>query len=102
MLAYIRAHVDGDRFFAPIAGILIGLTPFLHITGVVAIGALGLAALLGRYGGQRLLASFALPLAVATGLAAVYYLTVLATYTRSGTSAGSGRNTSSSSPAPSR
>ena len=50
VLAYIRAHVDGDRFFAPIAGILIGLTPFLHITGVVAIGALGLAALLGRYG----------------------------------------------------
>ena len=81
VLAYIRAHVDGDRFFAPIAGILIGLTPFLHITGVVAIGALGLAALLGRYGGQRFLASFALPLAVATGLAAVYYLTVLATYT---------------------
>ena len=81
VLAYIRAHVDGDRFFAPIAGILIGLTPFLHITGVVAIGALGLAALLGRYGGQRFLASFALPLVVATGLAAVYYLTVLATYT---------------------
>ena len=81
VLAYIRAHVDGDRFFAPIAGILIGLTPFLHITGVVAIGALGLAALLGRYGGQRFLASFALPLVVAAGLAAVYYLTVLATYT---------------------
>ena len=35
VLAYIRAHVDGDRFFAPIAGILIGLTPFLHITGIV-------------------------------------------------------------------
>ena len=81
VLAYIRAHVDGDRFFAPIAGILIGLTPFLHITGVVAIGALGLAALLGRYGSQRFLASFALPLVVATGLAAAYYLTVLATYT---------------------
>ena len=30
VLAYIRAHVDGDRFFAPIAGILIGLTPFLQ------------------------------------------------------------------------
>ena len=81
VLAYIRAHVDGDRFFAPIAGILIGLTPFLHITGVVAIGALGLAALLGRCGGQRFLASFALPLVVAAGLAAVYYLTVLETYT---------------------
>ena len=81
VLAYIRAHVDGDRFFAPIAGILIGLTPFLHITGVVAIGALGLATLLGRYGGQRFLASFALPLVVATGLASTYYLTVLATYT---------------------
>ena len=81
VLAYIRAHVDGDRFFAPIAAILIGLTPFLHITGVVAIGALGLAALLGRCGGQRFLASFALPLVVAAGLAAVYYLTVLETYT---------------------
>ena len=81
VLAYIRAHVDGDRFFAPIAAILIGLTPFLHITGVVAVGALGLAALLGRYGGQPVLASFVLPLAAAAGLATVYYLTVLATYT---------------------
>ena len=80
-LAYIRAHVDGDRFFAPVAGILIGLTPFLHITGFIAIGALGFATLLGRYGGHRFLASFALPLVVATGLAALYYLTVLATYT---------------------
>ena len=81
VLAYIRAHVDGDRFFAPIAAILIGLTPFLHITGIVAIGAIGLATLLGRYGGQPFLASFALPLVVATGFAAVYYLTVLAHYT---------------------
>lgn len=81
VLAYIRAHADGDRFFAPIAAILIGLTPFLHITGVVAVGALGLAALLGRYGGQPVLASFVLPLGAAGGLAAVYYLTVLTTYT---------------------
>ena len=81
VLAYIRAHVDGDRFFAPIAAILIGLIPFLHITGVVAVGAIGLATLLGRYGGQPFLASFALPLVAATGLAAVYYLTVLAHYT---------------------
>ena len=81
VLAYVRAHVDGDRFFAPIAAILIGLTPFLHITGVVAVGALGLAALLGRYGGQPVLASFVLPLGAAAGLATVYYLTVLATYT---------------------
>ena len=81
MLAYTRAHADGDRFFAPIAAILIGLTPFLHITGVVAVGALGLAALLGRYGGQPVLASFVLPLGAAASLASVYYLTVLATYT---------------------
>ena len=81
VLAYTRAHADGDGFFAPIAAILFGLTPFLHITGVVAVGALGLAALLGRYGGQPVLASFVLPLGAAAGLATVYYLTVLSTYT---------------------
>lgn len=80
VLAYTRAHADGDRFFAPIAAILFGLTPFLHITGVVAVGALGLAALLGRYGGQPVLASFVLPLAAAAGLAVLYYLTMMVAY----------------------
>ena len=38
-LAYARAHVDGDRFFAPVAAMLLALTLFAHLTGIIAIAA---------------------------------------------------------------
>lgn len=81
VLAYARAHVEGDRFFAPVAAVLLGLTLFAHILGILIVGAACLAALVGRADGQPVLASFGAPLITVTTLAGAYYLTVLAPYT---------------------
>ena len=81
VLAHARAQADGDRFFAPVAALLLGLTLFAHILGVLIVGAACLAALVGRADGQPVLASFGAPLAAVTALAGAYYLTVLAPYT---------------------
>ena len=80
VLAYARAHVDGDRSFAPVASVLLGLSLFAHILGVLVIGAVVLAALLGRADGQRLQAGFVAPLVTLTTMAVTYYATVLAHY----------------------
>ncbi len=80
VLAHARAHVEGDRFFAPVAAGLLGLTLFAHILGVLVVAAAGLAVLVGRADGHRLQASFALPLIALTTAAAAYYTTVLAHY----------------------
>ena len=81
VLAYGRAHADGDRFFAPVAAALLALTLFAHILGVLVVGAAGLAMLVGRADGQRPRASFVAPLVAIASVAAAYYLTVLAHYT---------------------
>lgn len=80
LLAQARAHAGGDRFFAPPAALLLGLSVFAHFTGVLAIGAAGVAALLGRCAGQRPKASFVLPLIAMTAAGAAYYLLVLTPY----------------------
>jgi hypothetical protein len=46
VLALARAAVDGDRFFAPVAGALLGAMLFLRYDAVLAIGACGAAAVL--------------------------------------------------------
>ena len=38
LLANARAHVDGDRFFAPVAGVLLGLLLFLRFDAVLGVG----------------------------------------------------------------
>ena len=81
LLAQSRAQADDDRFFAPLAAGLLGLSVFAHFTGVLAIGAAGVAAVLGRSAGQRARASFLLPLIALTAAAAVYYLVILTPYT---------------------
>lgn len=80
LLAYARAHVDEDRFFAPLAAVLLGLGVFAHITGVFVAATAGGAALVGRFAGQRFLWSFVLPLAAAVVLYVVYLFTVLLPY----------------------
>ena len=74
LLAYARAHVDKDRFFAPLAAVLLGLGVFAHITGVFVAATAGGAALVGRFAGQRFLWSFVLPLAAAVVLYVVSLL----------------------------
>ena len=59
LLAHARAHVDGDRFFAPVAGALLGLLLFLRFDAVLGIAgvlaALALGVLAGRARVARLL-----------------------------------------------
>jgi hypothetical protein len=80
LLANARAHADGDRFFAPVAGLMLGLLLFLRFDAVLGIAGVigGLA--LGVLTGARVRASFVVLLAAAGGLATVYLLGPLRAY----------------------
>ncbi|PYR76058.1 MAG: hypothetical protein DMF86_13700 [Acidobacteria bacterium] len=73
VLATARAHVDGDPFFAPVAGALLPLLLFLRIDVVLAMAAVigGVVLLHVRRVPSR--ASFWLPLAAGCALAAWYF-----------------------------
>jgi hypothetical protein len=73
LLASARAHVDGDRFFAPVAGALLGLLLFLRLDAVVAVGAVIAGVALGYAVRQRIYWSFWPPLVAAAILACWYY-----------------------------
>jgi hypothetical protein len=73
LLANARAHVDGDRFFAPVAASLLVLLLFLRVDAVLAIGAVAGANLLAAVRGQRTHRSFLVVLAAGAGLAVLYY-----------------------------
>jgi hypothetical protein len=73
LLANARAHVDGDRFFAPVAGALLGLLLFLRFDTVLAIGAVVAGNMLGVFHGQRLRAGLLVVLVPAAALALAYY-----------------------------
>jgi hypothetical protein len=80
LLAYARAHVDEDRFFAPVSGVMLGLGIFAHLAGAfVAVAVVG-ATLFGRSAGQRWLWSFVLPLVAAVVLYITYLFTILLPY----------------------
>jgi hypothetical protein len=80
LLALARAHQDDDAFFAPIAGLLLGLLPFARFDGVLAVGlALGGLALHWSVGG-RVRAAFVATLTTALALFTIYMLTWLAPY----------------------
>jgi hypothetical protein len=81
LLAHARAHVDGDRFFAPVAGMLLGLLLFLRFDAVLGIaGVLAALALLVLAGGAKPRLSFFVALAITTGLAALYLLGPMRAY----------------------
>jgi hypothetical protein len=74
LLANARAHVDGERFFAPVAALLLGLLLFVRFDAVLAIiGVVG-SLLLGSCHGQRVRAGFVTVLAATSALAALYLL----------------------------
>ena len=80
LLANARAHVDGDRFFAPVAGGLLGLLLFLRFDAVLGIaGVLGGLAL-SVVAGKRLRWSFVVTLVVALALATAYMLGPMRAY----------------------
>jgi hypothetical protein len=74
VLAYARGHVDGMRFFAPVAGGLLGLLLFLRLDTGLAIVAVGVAAALGILVGRSPRRSFWAALIVPLFFAAVYML----------------------------
>ena len=74
LLANARAHVDGDRFFAPVAGVLLGLLLFVRFDAVLAIAGVGGALVLGLGNGQRVRLSFLAALAGVAALASLYLL----------------------------
>lgn len=79
-LAYVRAQSDDQRFFRPVAALLLVLGVFAHLTGLFAVAALGATAVVGRCAGHRLSLSFTGPLVLGTGLALAYYATHLPVY----------------------
>jgi hypothetical protein len=80
LLANARAHVDRDRFFAPVAGLLFGALLFLRIDAAIAVAALGGAMALGAFAGQRPRWTFLAILGVAGCVAACYVFGWLAGY----------------------
>jgi hypothetical protein len=80
LLAYTRAQSDGDRFFAPLAALLFVLAMFTHLTGVIAVVGVIVAALAGRFAGRPLSVGFGVPLVVGSSVALVYFARVLTPY----------------------
>ena len=72
LLAAARAHVDGQPFFAPLAGFLLGLMIFLRVDAVVAVAGVLAGLALFRMTGGRWRAAFFLPLLIAAPLAIAY------------------------------
>ena len=72
LLATARAHADEDPFFAPVAGVLLGLLLFLRYDAIVAVGATLGALAVAYVAGQRVRWTFAAPLAAAAALWAWY------------------------------
>jgi hypothetical protein len=80
LLAYVRAQADGDRFFAPLAGVLFTLCVFAHLTGAFVLAGVVAAVVVGRFVDHRLRVAFALPFIAGGILATVYLMTFLAPY----------------------
>jgi hypothetical protein len=72
LLANARAHVDGDGFFAPVAGLLLGLLLFLRVDALIPLGAILTAIGLAAITGTRIRWTFFVPLMAAMALLVPY------------------------------
>ena len=82
MLAFARAYIDGDRFFGPVAALLLGLSLFARIDGVFAIAAACAAAILLRLEGRPAGISFFGPTIATAAAGWLYFSRILAPYTQ--------------------
>jgi len=80
LLANARAHVDGDRFFAPVAGGILGLLLFLRFDVVLGIVGVAVGLTLGVFSGQRARVSFIATFALVAAAATAYLLGPLRAY----------------------
>ena len=80
LLASVRAHADEDPFFAPVAGLMLGLLLFLRFDAVLAIAGVGAGLVLIVLRGGRVPASLAATVGAATLAAIPYYLGPLRAY----------------------
>ncbi len=80
VLAYARAQGDGDRFFAPVSAVLLGLMLFLRIDSVLALAGVGAAMLLQLLERKRPGLLFLLPLFAIGAVGWLYLRAVLPTY----------------------
>jgi hypothetical protein len=82
MLAFARAYIDGDRFFGPVAALLLGFSLFARIDGVFAIAAACGAAILLPVEGRRAGVSFFGPLIAVCASGWMYFSRILSPYTQ--------------------
>ncbi len=80
LLATSRAQIDGDRFFAPVAGLLFGLLLFLRFDAVIGIAGATAGVILATISGRRLAWTFWPPLVAAAILYAWYLAGPLRAY----------------------
>jgi hypothetical protein len=80
LLAFARAYVDGDPFFGPLSGLLLGLSLFARFDAIVAIGGVLLAVALLYAVRQPLPVGFLTGLGLLVVLAYPYYTRVLRPY----------------------
>ena len=80
LLAFARAHIDGNPFFEPVAAALLGLLLFTRVDAVLAVAAVVGAAVLVRAVGVTLKAAFLVPLGLLGVVAFAYAVTVLGPY----------------------
>ncbi|MGE5361956.1 MAG: hypothetical protein ACM3NQ_23315 [Bacteroidales bacterium] len=79
-LAFGRAQVDGDRFFAPVAGMLYGLSLFVRFDMVLAFGCVVVVSVLQVFDRRRPRLPFVVPLAALAALGWLYMTRVLTIY----------------------
>ena len=80
MLANARAHVDGDGFFAPVAGLLLGLLLFLRVDVLIPLAGVLTALALSAVTGARIRWTFFVPLTAAAALLVPYAMGPLREY----------------------
>ncbi len=80
LLANARAHVDGDTFFAPVAGLLLGLLLFLRFDAVLGVAGVMAGLALTVVTGGRVRWSFLAVLAATAILAGMYMLGPMRAY----------------------
>lgn len=80
LLAWSRAQVDDDGFFAPVSATLLGLLLFLRFDAVLALSGVVVAAALGLATGRRPRTSFLVTLALWLTLASWYLFGLMKPY----------------------